>query len=321
WEAAVRTGLLEYEYLPAPSTIALGFGELASQGILAPDIAHTLISVAIAWAVAIVLGISLGFLLGLSPVARRYSLASIEILRPMPGVAFAPVGLLLFGFSLKTEMVVTILPVLWPVLVNTIGGVTGVHQRLYDVGRTFRLGRRDTILRIMLPAAMPPIIVGARISLGLALVLAVVAEMVGNPEGLGYAIVREQQALRPDLMFAYIVTVGVIGIVLNAGMLALAKAAFPSARGLLPLVALLGVWQLLQTGPSPYFPPPSDWWDGLMLLAKGGRLYPALSATTITLLLGLAVAVLIGTGMGLFIGVFPRLSRAFGPLLEFLRAV
>jgi ABC-type nitrate/sulfonate/bicarbonate transport system permease component len=182
--------------------------------------------------VAIVLGISLGFLLGLSPIARRYSLATIEVLRPMPGVAFAPVGLLLFGFSLKTEMVVMILPVLWPVLVNTIGGVTGVHQRLYDVGRTFRLGRKDTILRIILPAAMPPIVVGARISLGLALVLAVVAEMVGNPEGLGYGIVREQQALRPDLMFAYIVTVGFIGIVLNAGMLALAEALFPSFRQL-----------------------------------------------------------------------------------------
>ena len=169
---------------------------------------------------------------GLSPTARRYSLASIEVLRPMPGVAFAPVGLLLFGFSLKTEMVVTILPVLWPVLVNTIGGVTGVHQRLYDVGRTFRLSRKDTILRIILPAAMPPIVVGARISLGLALVLAVVAEMVANPEGLGYGIVREQQALRPDLMFAYIVTVGFIGIALNAGMLALAEALFPSFRQL-----------------------------------------------------------------------------------------
>ncbi len=62
--------------------------------------------------------------------------------------------------------------------------------------------------------------------------LAVVAEMVGNPEGLGYGIVREQQALRPDLMFAYIVTVGFIGIVLNAGMLALAEALFPSFRQL-----------------------------------------------------------------------------------------
>ena len=232
WEAAVRSGLLDYEYLPAPSAIALGWSELAREGILAPDIAHTLISVAIGWTAATAFGTSLGFLLGLSATARRYSLASIEVLRPMPGVAFAPVGLLLFGFSLKTEMVVTILPVLWPVLVNTMGGVTGVHQRLYDVGRTFRLSRRDTILRIILPAAMPPIVVGARISLGLSLVLVVVAEMVGNPEGLGYAIVREQQALRPDLMFAYIVTVGFIGIVLNAGMLALAKALLPSFRQL-----------------------------------------------------------------------------------------
>jgi ABC-type nitrate/sulfonate/bicarbonate transport system permease component len=86
-------------------------------------------------------------------------------------------------------------------------------------------------------------------------------------------------------------------------------------------VALLSAWQLLQTGNSPYFPPPSEWWSGLMLLVKSGRLYPALSATTITLLLGLALAVLIGAGIGLFIGVFPRFSRAVGPLLEFLRAI
>jgi ABC-type nitrate/sulfonate/bicarbonate transport system permease component len=210
----------------------MGLAELAKGGILVPDIAHTLISVAIGWAVAIAVGTSLGFLLGLSPTARRYSLASIEILRPMPGVAFAPVGLLLFGFSLETEMVVTILPVLWPVLVNTMGGVTSVHPRLHDVGRTFRLSRKETILRIILPAAMPAIVVGARISLGLALVLAIVAEMVGNPEGLGYGIVREQQALRPDLMFAYIVTVGLIGIALNAAMLAVAESLFPSSRQL-----------------------------------------------------------------------------------------
>ena len=98
-------------------------------------------------------------------------------------------------------------------------------------------------------------------------------------------------------------------------------AALPSARGLLPLVALLSVWQLLQTGNSPYFPPPSDWWNGLVLLAKSGRLYPALSATTLTLLLGLAVAVTMGAGVGLLMGVSPRLNRAVGPLLEFLRAI
>jgi ABC-type nitrate/sulfonate/bicarbonate transport system permease component len=101
----------------------------------------------------------------------------------------------------------------------------------------------------------------------------------------------------------------------------LGVATLPSARGLLPLVVLLGAWQILQTGNSPYFPPPSDWWNGLVLLAKSGRLYPALSATTVTLLLGLAVAVVIGAGGGLIIGVSPRFGRAVGPLLEFLRAI
>src|SRR5262249_31661973 len=101
----------------------------------------------------------------------------------------------------------------------------------------------------------------------------------------------------------------------------LSVAALPSARGLLPLVVLLGGWQLLQTATSPSFPTPSDWWNGLMLLSKSGRLYPALSATTITLLLGLALAIAVGTGVGLFVGVFPRLRRAIGPLLEFLRAI
>jgi ABC-type nitrate/sulfonate/bicarbonate transport system permease component len=98
-------------------------------------------------------------------------------------------------------------------------------------------------------------------------------------------------------------------------------AALPPARGMLPLVVLLGAWQLLQTGNSPYFPPPSDWCNGLVLLEKSGRLYPALLATTMTMLLGLAVAVVIGAGVGLLIGVSPRFSRAVGPLLEFLRAI
>jgi sulfonate transport system permease protein len=229
WEFIVRSGWVDYDYLPAPSAISRGLVELAATGILAPDIAHTMLSVAICWTVAMAIGIPLGFWLGLSPTARRYSMASIEVLRPMPGVAFAPVGLLLFGFSLKTEMVITILPVLWPILINTIGGVSAVHPRLYDVSRTFRLSRTQTRLHIILPAAMPFIVVGARISLGLALVLAIVAEMVGNPEGLGYGIVREQQALRADLMFGYIVTVGFIGILLNTGMVRLMEIVFPSA--------------------------------------------------------------------------------------------
>jgi sulfonate transport system permease protein len=216
WELLVRQGALSYAYLPAPSSILAGFGELVSSGTVAPDLVHTLVAVVLGWTIASTIGIAVGMLLGISPRLRRYSLASIEVLRPMPGIAFVPAALLLFGFSLKTELVVIVLPSMWPVLMNTMGGVAGVHQRLHEVGATLRLSFANRVRKILLPAAMPSVLVGLRLSLTLALVLAIVAEMVGNPTGLGYAIVRDQQALRPDLMFADLFVVGCLGMLLNA---------------------------------------------------------------------------------------------------------
>jgi ABC-type nitrate/sulfonate/bicarbonate transport system permease component len=142
-------------------------------------------------------------------------MASVEILRPIPGIAFLPVALLLFGFSTRMELFVIILPVLWPILIGTMSGIMAVSNRLQDVGRTLRLTRYEILRKILLPAAAPTIFVAARISLTLALVLAVIAEMVGNPQGLGYAIVSAQQALRPDEMFAYIFIVGIFGVAIN----------------------------------------------------------------------------------------------------------
>lgn len=231
WELAIRLGGVHYDYLPPPTAIAGGFVELVRSGQLAADILHTVQSVLVGWVIAMVLGVGLGVLLGSSPLVRRYSLATIEVLRPMPAIAFVPVALLLFGFSIETELIVIILPSLWPVVINTMGGVMGIHARLFEVGRTFRLPRATVIAKILLPAALPAILVGARISMTLALVLAIVAEMVGNPTGLGYAVVRDQQALRPDLMFADVVVIGVLGILLNAVLVGAVAAFFPAASG------------------------------------------------------------------------------------------
>jgi ABC-type nitrate/sulfonate/bicarbonate transport system permease component len=98
-------------------------------------------------------------------------------------------------------------------------------------------------------------------------------------------------------------------------------AALPPARGLLPIGALLAAWQILQTGNSPYFPPPSEWWKGLTALAANGLLAPALLATIETMALGILFATLVGGTIGLIVGSSYRLHRATGPLLEFLRAI
>ena len=231
WEVLLRAGFAQYQNLPAPSAIANGLVEITGSGQLLADTLHTLQAVLVGWVTALVLGVVLGLLLGASSTLRRYSLASIEILRPMPGIAFAPVALLLFGFSLQMELMVIILPALWPVLINTMGAVMGVHARLFEVGRTFRLSRSEIMRKIMLPAALPGVLVGARLSMTLALVLAIVAEMVGNPAGLGYAVVREQQAMRPELVFAYVVVIGALGVILNAMLTGAVAVFFPAAAG------------------------------------------------------------------------------------------
>jgi len=98
-------------------------------------------------------------------------------------------------------------------------------------------------------------------------------------------------------------------------------AGLPPARGLLPLALLLTAWQLLQSGPSPYFPAPSQWWTAAVALIDRQHLSAAFGATVLTFLEGLALAIAIGTGLGVLIGMSDRAARALAPLLEFMRAI
>ena len=227
WEALVRSGRLDYEYLPAPSATARAAWSLLVSGELGRNVVHTLGVTLLGWTAAAVIGVAAGLLLGLSRTAWRYSMASLEALRTVPPISMVPLALLLFGFSMWTELTVIVYASAWPVLINTIGGVRGVRPELLDVARMLRLARSERIRKVILPAALPSTVVGLRLGLSLALVLAVVAEMAGNPSGLGNALIRAQQALRPDEMFAYVMTIGLLGVALNAAFRALASAALP----------------------------------------------------------------------------------------------
>ena len=227
WEALVGTGAIEFQYLPAPSAIGQGIGTVLSSGELATSTFHTLRVTLLGWLLASVLGAGLGILLGLSQTAWRYSMASIEVMRAIPPVTLVPVALLVFGFSMRMELTIILFVSAWPVLVNTIDGVRGVRSELLDVARMLRLGSADRIRKIILPAAVPSIVVGLRLALSLSLVLAVVAEMIGNPSGLGNALVRSSQALQPEQMFVYVFAIGLLGVLLNAALQRLAARVTP----------------------------------------------------------------------------------------------
>jgi len=214
WEGLIRW-IIQFDNLPAPSAIFLSWLELLKSKQYWAEIFHTLFVALTGWTIASSLGIFIGIALGLSKTFYKFTYTSIEVIRPWPGVAFAPIGLLLFGFSLQMELVVIILPALWPVLVNTMGGIRNIPTSLYEVVSSLRLNKYSRIYKVYLPSAKASILVGLRISLSLSIIMAVVAEMIGSPNGIGYAIVREQQAMHPTNMFAYIFTIAVINVLIN----------------------------------------------------------------------------------------------------------
>ncbi|HWC11495.1 MAG TPA: ABC transporter permease [Acidimicrobiales bacterium] len=228
WEALIRFGAIDFQNLPAPSAVAARSVDLVLSGELAGNVVHTLRVTLIGWTAASAVGIALGVLLGLWRPAWRWSMASIEVLRAVPPVALVPVAVLLFGFSVRMELLLIVYAGAWPVLINTIDGVRHVRTELLDVATMLRLSKLAALRKIVLPAAMPAIAVGLRLALSLALVLAVVAEMVGNPRGVGNALIAAQQALQPEEMFAYVFTIGLLGIGLNAVFRSVAARALPT---------------------------------------------------------------------------------------------
>lgn len=232
WEAVVSGRIVELSTIPAPSAVAVRAGSLVTSGTLTADLLHTLWVTVLGWLVAAGTGVIAGLVLALWRPAWRWSMASLELLRAVPPVTLAPIALLVFGFSVSTELTLVIYASTWPVLVSTLEGARMVRPELLEVARTLRLSRRATLTKVVLPAAAPSIAVGLQLALSLALVLAVVAELVGNPAGLGNGLVLAQLALQPEAAFAYFFAIGLLGIVLNAslrGLLARVPAARPPA--------------------------------------------------------------------------------------------
>lgn len=157
------------------------------------------------------LGLALGIWLGLSRRAAVASSLSVELLRPVPSVALLPLSMLVFGFGHRMEMAVVAFTCFWPMLLLTQTAIRHVEPRLLEVAYMLGLSPVARVFSIVLPAALPRVFVAFRLCVGIALVVAVTAEVTANPQGLGYALMSAQQSLHPEQMFAMLLWIGVLG--------------------------------------------------------------------------------------------------------------
>lgn len=178
-------------------------------------IGSSMTNLAIGYALATVLGIGIGVVLGLvRPLGEALS-PVLEFLRSIPGVALLPLGLLILGIGTDMKVALIVYGAVWPILLNTVDGVRGVDATVKDVSHSYRIPLRLRLTRIVLPSASPQIVAGMRTSLSIAITVIVFSEMVGSTEGIGYSILQAQRNFSIPEMWSGMLLLGIIGYLLN----------------------------------------------------------------------------------------------------------
>ena len=215
-EAAVRAGAVNRALVPAPSTVAQKLVALVGAGEVLRPLGETLALLALAYVGACAVAVAVGLLMGRFAWVHGLLEPLVEVLRPLPKPALLPPLILFLGIGAEMKLTIIGLGVFFPVLVNTVQGVRGTEPVLLDAARTFGHSRLHTLLAVVLPASLPMVLAGMRVSLGLGLVLVVIAEMMAGTGGVGYLILDMQRSFRVPEMYAWTVILAVLGWGLNA---------------------------------------------------------------------------------------------------------
>jgi NitT/TauT family transport system permease protein len=238
WFASSRTGWVADYLLPDPVEIARTghayiFGSPGSApyaGRFLSDASASLLRVSLGFFLAVALGIPLGVVSGRLPVCRRLLSATVNGLRAVPGISWLPLALVWFGIGMRTTVFLVALAAFFPIYINTSAGARNVNPILYQAGAMMGVRRLRGIYAILLPAAMPQIMSGLRLGLGIAWAYLVLGELTGVPNGLGAVIMDARMLGRIDVIIVGIIVIAVMGRLSDILLIGALRLCFKSAR-------------------------------------------------------------------------------------------
>lgn len=214
WEFFPRQGNFEV-FLPKVSLILKTFFLNLGREAFLMDVFSTTGRAFIGFLIASAVMIPLGLLMGKVRFVYQLFEPFIEFFRPMPSAAIIPIAILFLGIDDEMKLFVIFFGSSWPILINTIEGVKGIEPILLKTGKVFGFSNRKMLLSIILPASMPMIIAGVRISVAISLILAITVEMIVGGNGIGYFILDAERSFNFPDMYAGVLTIGLLGIFVN----------------------------------------------------------------------------------------------------------
>ncbi len=218
WEVASRTGAVSAIVMPAPSRVVVRWWEYAASGEMLEDALGSLWRVLGGFVIGAGLALPLGLLMGAKEWVNDLFDPILQVLRPIPPIAFIPLAILWFGLGNPPAFFLIALGAFFPVLVNTIAGVRNVDAIHVRAARNLGAPEWTIFRRVILPSAMPHVLSGMRIGIGVAFIVVIVAEMTAVNQGLGYRILEAREYFWSDKIIAGMITIGVIGLAIDGVM-------------------------------------------------------------------------------------------------------
>ena len=218
WQLVVTLTKAHPSILPAPWQVAKSFGDLVMSGELFVHIWASVRRVVSAWFVSALVAIPLGMVLGWSRRAEKLIDPFIELFRPISPLAWIPLAILWFGIGETGKVFIVFIGTFFPILLSTVAGVKCIDPLLIHAGQVFGCKSNYALFkRVILPAALPSIVVGLRISFGTGWAAIIAAELVAARSGLGYLIANGMEILRADTVLVGMAVIGVLGVLFDSG--------------------------------------------------------------------------------------------------------
>ena len=215
WEAVCRAGLVNSYAMPSPEAVVKTAVDSIRDGSLWGHILASFFRVHEGFMLAAAFGLVLGILMGLSKRAEHFFEVTVQILKPIPPIAWIPLAILWFGIGEQSKLFIIILGAFFPILLNTISGIHNLDPRYLELAEVYEVSRKRLITRIILPGAMPEVLTGIRVGLGNAWVCVVAAEMIAASQGIGYMLSNGRSMSRPDIVILGMLLIGIIGKVVD----------------------------------------------------------------------------------------------------------
>lgn len=224
WQAVVFLTKPSPMLLPSPALVLSTLVDLTTTGELFVHSSYSLGRVLAAWSLAVVIAIPLGLAQGSSRTVERFLDPVVEIFRPISPLAWIPLAILWFGIGEGGKVFVIFIATFFPIMLNTVSGVKSVDPVLIRAGQVLGCNSKFRLFRfVILPAAMPQIMVGLRISFGTGWAAIIAAELVAANRGLGFLIADGMEILRSDRVVAGMIIIGILGVLIDSGFRVLGR--------------------------------------------------------------------------------------------------